>query len=239
MDYRVNRKWRFWLLTTATLLALGVTLSLGRWQLSRAAEKELIQSRIDAREKLPALGIAELLATAEPEYTIHRTIYLRGRWLSDKTVFLDNRPMEGKAGFYVVTPLLPDGERTAILVQRGWLPRNFNDRNQLPPLNTESGVVEVVGRVAAAPARLYELGSTDSGTIRQNLDVSQFAKEIQQPLLPVSVLQTGGDGAGLLREWPAVNSGVAKHYGYAFQWFGLAALIAILYVWFQIVRRFI
>jgi surfeit locus 1 family protein len=41
------------------------------------------------------------------------------------------------------------------------------------------------------------------------------------------------------RDWPAVSSGVDKHYGYAFQWFGLCGLIALLYVWFQIVRRFI
>ncbi len=41
---------------------------------------------------------------------------------------------------------------------------------------------------------------------------------------------------GLLREWPQAATGVEKHYGYAFQWFGLALLIALLYVWFQIVR---
>jgi surfeit locus 1 family protein len=40
----------------------------------------------------------------------------------------------------------------------------------------------------------------------------------------------------LLREWPQAATGVEKHYGYAFQWFGLALLIALLYVWFQIVR---
>jgi len=39
-----------------------------------------------------------------------------------------------------------------------------------------------------------------------------------------------------LREWPQPVAGVEKHYGYAFQWFGLGALITMLYVWFQIVR---
>ncbi len=60
------------------------------------------------------------------------------------------------------------------------------------------------------------------------------------PLLDVSLLQTGKTGVeadGLQRDWPEANLGVAKHYGYAFQWWGLAALIATLYVWFQIVRR--
>jgi surfeit locus 1 family protein len=28
---------------------------------------------------------------------------------------------------------------------------------------------------------------------------------------------------------------VAKHHGYAFQWFALCALIGLLYVWFQLI----
>jgi surfeit locus 1 family protein len=52
------------------------------------------------------------------------------------------------------------------------------------------------------------------------------------------VLQTGEASEGLLRQWAEPSTGIDKHYGYAFQWFGLAGLIFILYVWFQIVRRF-
>ncbi|MBC8056770.1 MAG: SURF1 family protein, partial [Rhizobiales bacterium] len=59
------------------------------------------------------------------------------------------------------------------------------------------------------------------------------------PLAPLSVLQadspsTAGDG--LLRDWPHPAVDVQKHYGYAFQWFALGALMAGLYVWFQLVR---
>jgi surfeit locus 1 family protein len=55
-------------------------------------------------------------------------------------------------------------------------------------------------------------------------------------VLEVTLLQSGPASEGLLREWPQVASGVAKHHGYAFQWFGLSGLIALLYVWFQIVQ---
>jgi surfeit locus 1 family protein len=44
----------------------------------------------------------------------------------------------------------------------------------------------------------------------------------------------GGDG--LLRQWPHPAVDVHKHYGYAFQWFALCALMAGLYVWFQLIR---
>ena len=59
------------------------------------------------------------------------------------------------------------------------------------------------------------------------------------PLLALSIQQQGAPSEGLLRDWPQPASGIDKHYGYAFQWFGLSALITILYVWFQLVRRFI
>ena len=72
----------------------------------------------------------------------------------------------------------------------------------------------------------------------QNLDLAQFSAEIRVPLLDVTIMQTGAASEGLLRQWPEPATGADKNYGYAFQWFGLAGLIAILYVWFQIVRRF-
>jgi surfeit locus 1 family protein len=50
--------------------------------------------------------------------------------------------------------------------------------------------------------------------------------------IDVSVQQLGAPSEGLLREWPVIASGVDKHYGYAFQWFALSALIAGLFVWF-------
>ena len=45
---------------------------------------------------------------------------------------------------------------------------------------------------------------------------------------------TAGDG--LRREWPLPALDVDRHYGYAFQWFALGALMTGLYVWFQLVH---
>jgi surfeit locus 1 family protein len=49
-------------------------------------------------------------------------------------------------------------------------------------------------------------------------------------------LQSDAPSDGLLRDWPAADLGLQKHYGYAFQWFALCALILGLYVWFQLVK---
>jgi cytochrome oxidase assembly protein ShyY1 len=132
------------------------------------------------------------------------------------------------------------------MVQRGWVQRNFVDRTQLPPIATPTGIVEVTGQIAPPPARLLELGgkatppaedaAARSSPIRQNLALDAFRDETALPLrTDLTLLQTGPASEGLQRDWPAPALGVERHYGYAFQWFGLALLVAILYVWFQII----
>lgn len=227
---------KFWLLSFITLLAVGLTLSLGRWQLSRAAEKERLQASVEARGQQDELPGAVLLQAGPADLLIHRRIRVRGRWLGAHTVFLDNRPMNARPGFYVVTPLQLEGSGQAVLVQRGWVARNFTDRARLPTVDTPPGEVRLSGRIAPPPAKLYELGQAQAGPIRQNLDLAQFSVQTGVPLLPVSIVQAGEPSEGLLREWPLAGAGIDRHYGYAFQWFGLSALLAILYVWFQIVR---
>ncbi|PHM19736.1 MAG: transmembrane cytochrome oxidase [Curvibacter sp. PD_MW3] len=234
----MNERTRFWLITLLALLAVAVTASLGRWQLSRAATKEALQASMEARLAEPVLDGATLRGEVAADALLHRRMVARGQWLAERTVFLDNRQMNGRVGFFVVTPLRLEGSDVAVLVQRGWVPRNFEDRSRVPVVETPTGLVTVVGRIVPPPGKLYELGAAEVGPIRQNLDLAQFRNETGLPLAAVSIQQTDAAADGLARDWPPGNTGVDKHYGYAFQWFGLCALIAVLYVWFQIVRRF-
>lgn len=222
------------LLLVLALAGAALTARLGVWQLDRAAQKLALQAAIEAKAGEPALANGDLGGMEQ----LNRRVVLHGRWAADRTVWLDNRPMDGRTGFYVVTPLLLAGRAEAVLVERGWAPRNSLERERLPPVTTPAGDVEVVGRLAASPSRLFELGHGQGGTIRQNLDPAAFAVESGLKLLPLTVVQTDAAGAddGLLRHWPAPDLGLHKHYGYAFQWFALCALILILYVWFQLVR---
>lgn len=244
-----SRRSRFLLVTLAALAGMLVTASLGRWQLSRAGQKEALQASLEERSRMHPLTAADVLAGAsgsDPATLVHRTVVLEGHWLPEYTVYLDNRQMRGRPGFYVLTPLqLAPPAQGAVLVQRGWVPRNFHDRTQLPPVQTSADRVQVEGRVAAPPSRLYEFqsdaapASKGASRIRQNLDLAAFRTESGLPLANLTVLQTGAASEGLQRDWPVVIAGVDKHYGYAFQWFGLCGLIALLYVWFQFIRRFV
>jgi surfeit locus 1 family protein len=245
----------------AAIFGAALTASLGVWQLDRATQKNAIQASILEKNGLPALdnrvwaAIKSIANSNSPAKNLapllHRNAVFTGHWLHEHTVYLDNRQMQGKPGFYVLTPLKLQDSESVVVVQRGWMQRNFLDRNQVADVPTPTDVVQVAGRITAAPSRLFELGTVQpliapSGApsanttprIRQNLDLAAFAAETRLDVLPMTLLQTAPSGSvadGLQRNWPVIDAGVAKHYGYAFQWFGLCALIMALYIWFQFI----
>ena len=222
-----------------TLVSMGVTARLGLWQLDRAREKQVLNETIEQQARHMPLQTQDLLGPAPTwQAWMQRRVHLRGRWLPEGTVYLDNRQLHGRPGYFVMTPLLLDGSQQLLVVQRGWVPRNFMDRTQLPPVDTPLGLVTLEGRIAPAPSKLYALGPEQQGLIRQNLDLVTLSQQLQRPVLPVSVWQLGPDGEGLSRQWPLAQAGVEKHHGYAFQWFGLSGLIVLLYVWFQIAQPY-
>jgi surfeit locus 1 family protein len=231
------------LLAAVTLIA--ITTRLGVWQLDRGAQKTALQARIDERARLPALGgdaLAREPAQAEAQH--HRPAVLTGRWRGDP-VYLENRQMNGRPGFFVLG-VLEFAPGDAVVVQRGWAPRDLMDRTRVPAAPVDAGPVTLTGRIAPPPARLYDFEGEAAGAIRQNLDLAAFSRERGIGLRPLSLLQTEASrpqdpGAlpvddGLLRQWPAPAVDVHKHHGYAFQWFALAALTFGLYVWFQLLR---
>lgn len=240
---RGNLRW--WLATVAGVIGVCVGLALGFWQLERAAQKTRLHDAMQAQSStvtLDARAVHDQLALGDATLThwLYRPIALHGQWMPAHTVYLDNRQMQGRPGFFVFTPLqLASGE--VVLVQRGWIARNFQDRLALQAIETPAGTVTVQGQLAASPARLYALGDEDVPDathphIRQNLELSAFAQATGLPLWPVTVVQTAAASEGLLRQWPQPGSGIATHHGYAVQWFAIAAVLAAMLLWFQILR---
>jgi surfeit locus 1 family protein len=100
------------------------------------------------------------------------------------------------------------------------------------PTSTQANATQTLAAPPSAP------GPARASRIWQNLPAVDFGPSTQ--LLPVAVLQTAAAEPqsapdGLVRDWAPLDSGVAKHYGYAFQWFALCGLIMVLYAWFQFI----
>jgi len=92
----------------------------------------------------------------------------------------------------------------------------------------------VVSGLAVVPgARFFELSTKIAeGNVWQNLTLERYRQAVPIAIQPF-VIQQDQEGApddGLVREWLPPDVGVDRHYGYAFQWFALSALILMFYL---------
>ena len=217
------------LLATVIVVALGI--ALGQWQTRRALEKDAIEARFASREAAPPLTPgAALLPADEIEY---RHVVVNGEFRADWPVYLDNRPHQGVAGFYVLMPFRIAGSERYILVARGWTPRDAADRTRLPAIATPAGILRIEGVARRNPPRSLRLGQADvlrPNAIVQNADVAGFAAASGLALQPFLLEQLSDTGDGLVRDWPRPSSGAETHRGYAFQWYALALTALIFFI---------
>ncbi|MBE3027182.1 SURF1 family protein [Janthinobacterium sp. BJB1] len=234
-----------WIPFVVMLLLVALGVSLAQWQQRRADEKIARAARLEAGNQAAPLALgAAPLSAAEAQAIEYRRVTVTGRFVPAWTVYLDNRPYQGQAGFHVLTPFQIDGSPMHVLVAQGWLPRNNAERTRIPDYATPAGTVTITGIARLNAGHVMELGTAPPlapHAIVQNADIAQLAQASGLALQPLVIEQTA-DGAmatsGQLpvRDWPAPDLGADKHRGYAFQWYALA-LMAFLFFVFTGFRR--
>jgi cytochrome oxidase assembly protein ShyY1 len=221
---------RFIPFLAAVMVAL-IALSLGNWQSRRAEEKQRLASELATQAALPPLDMQLVKEGKAPAY--FRSLQMTGSFIAQWPIYLDNRPYQGKAGFYLLMPFkLKDSEQT-LLVMRGWLPRDAQNRLQLPITPTPQGVLQLEGKVRESVGQVMQLGSEpalQSGVIRQNLKVTELSKASGLKIENFIIEQTSETADGLIRDWPEASLGIEKHRGYAFQWYGLAVTALLFFI---------
>ncbi|OBV39108.1 SURF1 family protein [Janthinobacterium psychrotolerans] len=223
------------------LLLVALGLALAQWQQRRADEKIARAARLEAGNLAAplSLGAAPLLPQ-DAQAIEYRRVTLTGRFVPAWTVYLDNRPYRGQAGLHVLTPFQIEGSNMHVLVAQGWLPRNNTDRTRIADYRTPTGTVTLQGVARLHAGHVMQLGTAAPlapHAIVQNADIAQLANASGLAFQPLLVEQTSPESASLpVRDWPAPDLGADKHRGYAFQWYALA-LMAILFFVFTGFRR--
>lgn len=215
-------------MTVTTVVFCALTVSLGNWQLRRAAEKEAAQAQREARTRAAPVDLPK--HRVQGEAWEWRRVVVRGKFIGERTIFLDNRTRAGHAGYEVVTPLRIEGSDLSVLVNRGWIAQGPS-RSELPAVRTPSGTVRLEGVAVVPPTQVFELGDpAATGRVWPHLDLARYTSWSELPLQPVVVVQTSETDDGLLRRWAPSESGAARNTAYAVQWYIFALLAAILYV---------
>ena len=212
--------------TGGALLVVALTVYLGIWQTNRGDQKEERQRLLEARIRETPVLLTGSVPSAEPlEY---RHVRASGVYDAAGQIFLDNHVMQGRAGYFVITPLrLADG--ALLLVNRGWVAR-APSYPQPPQVAVPPGQVDAGGLAVLPSSRFLELGSqTVSGNVWQNLTIARYQATTKAPVLPV-VLLSDVPGEGLVAVHETPDAGVAKHREYALTWFSLAATTLVLWI---------
>jgi surfeit locus 1 family protein len=214
-----------------------LTVGLGLWQWQRAEQKAMAQAdRDQALAAAPRLLDAAVIETARADAGIAvrldgTRVRVRGRFVPEHTILLDNRTRGGIAGFHVLAPMRVDGTAASVLVLRGWIAADRRDRMKLPAPVTPTGVVEVEGLAVRELQQPLVLGG-DTGTeparLWQHFDAARFERWAGTPVAPLLVRQTVEPAFvdGLARDWNQPGVGVDRHRGYALQWFTMALVAA-------------
>ena len=121
--------------TLVALVLVVVTISLGNWQMRRADEKRALQAQHDAAERDEPVDLTA--AGSNVDSLVGRRVRVRGRFVSEFDVYVDNRTHRGVAGFHVLTPLRIAGSESHLLILRGWIAGGF-DRAEMIRATGES-----------------------------------------------------------------------------------------------------
>lgn len=228
-----DKRSRFWP-TLATAIGVAATVALGNWQLDRAAQKRGLKERYETMAAQPPLNVGrEAMSVAGIDL---RRVEARGTFEPQHAVFIDNRIDHGVPGYHVVMPLRIEGSEVRVLVNRGWVARPAL-RSELPAVKTPQGPVTVAGTATVPHRAAFErMDTIVEGRIVQNLTIEAYRQMTPLAVQPFVLRQDSALDDGLKREWPAPDFGIEKHYGYAFQWFALAATLTIFYAYTQLKR---
>ena len=108
-------------------------------------------------------------------------------------------------------------------------------RNELPQFTTPGGQVVITGQVKMKLAETLQivesLGSGDTWpAVVQWIDIDKFSTKLGYSLLPIVVLMDKQDPSGFVRDWFIVKVEPEKSTSYAVQWFSLALVLIVIYV---------
>ena len=224
--------------TLVYLCLLPLLIALGIWQLGRSEEKRVFLEQ--QGQELASSEIIQLSKASEDnvDRVRYKKVQATGHYDQAHQFLIDNQISAGKAGYFVLTPFVLQGEAKAVLVNRGWVPLN-QQRLILPDLQIGSEQTQVTGRINQFPSVGIKLAGAEIPTegwpsVVQVVDSSVLAKKLGYSIFPFQIELDKDQPEGFKREWQTTTMMLPEqHTAYAIQWFALALTLTILFIWYS------
>ncbi len=217
------------------LVLVALLVSLGFWQLDRAEQKKVFlrQQQLSAEK-----AVLKLTADVDLNTIRYRKTRLTGHYDQAHQYLIDNQIVNGRAGYFVMTPFKIAGMNLSVLVNRGWVVLN-KDRRILPELSVVDSVLTITGRINHFPVVGMRLAGAEIPTegwpsVVQVVDSGILSEKLGYALLPFQIELDKNMSYGYGRDWKKKSvMPPEKHIAYAVQWFGLALTLTVLFIGFS------
>jgi surfeit locus 1 family protein len=209
-------------------LLVALFIGLGLWQVNRAQEKRAAQDAFERQTNYSRFVHGMDVAPFQQ-------LSAEGVFDGDRQFLLDNIVVDSRNGHYVVTPLVYSDDEPVLLVNRGWIPQS-GDTVDPATLAVPDTRTTVCGRVGSLPRAGYRMGAAIEApsTWPQHAVFPTFddvAASLGREVQPFVLLMAPAEEHGFLRRWAPAEIGPGRHYAYAFQWFAMAVVLAVLLAW--------
>ena len=198
------------------LVGVAVLISLGNWQMRRLDWKTDMIASIEARLEAAPVAVP---AAPDPETDRYRRVAASGAVLPGEVHVYTSVPPYG-VGYRVIVPFaLADGR--TVLLDRGFVGIDAKEATRLVgPLRVEGALDWPRETDGATPA------PDRAENIWFARDVELMAEALDT--LPVLIVTEASDDPGQPLPLPVTVDVPNNHLGYAVQWYGLAAVWAVM-----------
>lgn len=231
-----------WKVALVTALLFPLLLTLGFWQLDREEQKRAAETLYEQRRNEPPRPLATV--DWEADDLAYVRVRVEGEFLNQRNFLLDNRIMDSRVGYELITPLQTD--QGLLLVNRGWIPMGPS-RQQLPELPAVEDEVTLRGSIyvpfgeGLVLSAIQEQAAGVWPQVIQSLDVG-FMDELldgpfaDEPVLPYTLRLDPDETGAMQAVWPVISMSPETHRGYAVQWFTMAAVLLLLFIYISFRR---
>lgn len=219
-------------LTLSFLIAVGLLLGLGTWQVQRLQQKNQLAERIADRLTLTAIALPSAADLKDPDAQAgldYRRVRVNGEFLHEAERHWWRPSIGGQAGYHILTPLRREGGEI-VWIDRGWIPPDL----KAPGLRQSgliTGVQHIEGVARLPSPRGY---FTPADDLVKNIWYSNDPHSLMQGLPPATafplIIEAATSVAGGGYPIPGQTQIILRnpHLGYAITWYGLAvALMAV------------
>lgn len=237
--YGFLRQPRWLALGFLVLLVLPSFLLLSRWQLNRLEERRHFNELVTTHSAAQPVPVDTVMKPGAPLDTVGDDqrwfpITATGRYDAASTVLVRKRPLDGKNGFWVVTPIVTRSG-AVLVVNRGWIAADGGATAAQAVPAPPTGEVSIIGRIQPSEdAPETQPGDLPQGQVT-DLSVPLVAGAATAYPGFVTLVESTPAESAELTPIPLPDLSDGPHLSYAVQWIFFAGVAIVGFV--VLIRR--